>query len=114
MPYSDPAKAAEAKRRHYEANKNAWKARGKVARAATRQWVREFKQDKPCADCGMIYPHYVMDFDHRPGSGKVLDISTVQNYWTNRAAIQAELDKCYLVCANCHRIRSYERQQHMG
>ncbi len=54
-----------------------------------------------------------MDFDHRNPYTKVVAVSqTVVKSWPI-ARIQAEMDKCDLVCANCHRIRT-SRQQTRG
>src|SRR6267378_5302079 len=39
-----------------------------------RRRLREAK-NVPCADCGQCYPHYVMDFDHRPGVKKCFNLS---------------------------------------
>jgi hypothetical protein len=36
-----------------------------------RDVTREAK-NCPCADCGQQFPHYVMDFDYRPGSSKAV------------------------------------------
>lgn len=47
-----------------------------------------------------------MDFDHVRGE-KVADLSTMVNQCTTVAAIDAEIAKCDLVCANCHRIRTH-------
>lgn len=113
MPYKDPEAQAQAQRAHYENNKQQWRDRGKALRARNRQFVQAQK-NKPCMDCGVQYPHYVMDFDHRPDEVKVLNLSNIGNQWSNLDRIQAEIDKCDLVCANCHRIRTYERQFNMG
>jgi hypothetical protein len=60
----------------------------------------------PCADCGKAYPHYVMDFDHRPGETKLFDISRHQ--WGAKRRLE-EAKKCDVVCANCHRERTHSR-----
>ncbi|HEX5273486.1 MAG TPA: hypothetical protein VFW33_23475 [Gemmataceae bacterium] len=74
-----------------------------------RQAIREAK-NIPCADCGQRYPHYVMDFDHRPGEKKCFNVSVAAGQprlsW-NR--LLAEIAKCDVVCANCHRERTYQR-----
>lgn len=64
-----------------------------------------FKQ-QPCADCGKIYPPYVMDFDHVRGEKK-FDISLSER--TAWETVLAEIAKCDVVCANCHRERTWER-----
>lgn len=60
-------------------------------------------------DCGQRFHPAAMDFDHRPGEGKLYTISTMKS--TARAAglLEAELAKCDLVCSNCHRVRTYDR-----
>jgi hypothetical protein len=77
----------------------------------SKERVREFK-DRPCSDCKQRYPFYVMDFDHRPGVEKKFKIAA----WLARNAaktdlseVLAEIKKCDVVCANCHRIRTHER-----
>jgi len=32
--------------------------------------LRKYKEDKGCADCRNRYPHYMLEFDHRPGEKK--------------------------------------------
>lgn len=67
--------------------------------------VQDAKRDVPCADCGKNYPPYVMDFDHIKGT-KVEGIAVLAGRGA-RAALLRELPKCELVCANCHRERTY-------
>ncbi len=71
--------------------------------------VREAK-DKPCADCGIHYPYYVMEFDHLDSGAKHFNISagvTCASY----DRIIAEIAKCEVVCANCHAERTHRRRQ---
>lgn len=67
------------------------------------------KKAIPCADCGHRYPYYVMDFDHRDPAKKEFNISTFRA--RNPAALWAEIDKCDVVCANCHRERTHGTRQ---
>ena len=58
-----------------------------------------------CHDCGAIYPDYVYDFHHLSGDTKVDNPSAIlKRSW---GAAKEELDKCVMVCANCHRERHY-------
>ena len=70
--------------------------------------VRELKS-VPCADCGQTFPFYVMDFDHS-GSDveKEGEVSSFV-YHSGTSRLMAEVAKCQVVCANCHRIRTYKR-----
>lgn len=72
---------------------------------AKREELRALK-DVPCADCGGRYPPECMDFDHLPDRGpKEFRISRAL-YRAGRERIAAEVAKCEVVCANCHRIRT--------
>ncbi len=75
------------------------------------EFVNTLKKDKPCKDCNRIFPPWVMDFDHREGEIKIGSVSRLATTDTvNIDRIKIEIAKCDLVCANCHRQRTYERQ----
>jgi len=64
----------------------------------------------PCADCGIQYAAHIMQFDHLPERGeKQFNIS--QDYSLNLERILNEIDKCEVVCANCHADRTFKRNQ---
>jgi hypothetical protein len=68
----------------------------------------------PCADCGIKYPPYVMDFDHLPEFQKVDNIPRLVNKRVNKQALLDEIAKCEVVCSNCHRIRTMTRGTKTG
>jgi formate-dependent nitrite reductase cytochrome c552 subunit len=90
----DPQVAAE-----YAAYLRGWTAK-------KREWINSFKS-APCLDCGGTFPPYVLDFDHREGETKVFNVS--KGYRRSKAETLAEMAKYDLVCANCHRIRTFSR-----
>ena len=65
-------------------------------------------KSKPCADCKKRYPPYVMDFDHLGSKKKTAAVSALLRRSAYKQAL-AEVKKCELVCANCHRIRTFKR-----
>lgn len=69
--------------------------------------LKEIKS-KPCFDCNQIYPYYVMDFDHREGVVKINNVSQMR--FCSKDKILKEIQKCDLVCANCHRERTFSRR----
>ncbi len=100
-----------ANRRYYERNREAHIARAQRRKQLAGEAVRRAKE-RPCADCGVQYPYYVMDFDHRDGEEKVAMLSKM--WWSASVArVEAEIAKCDLVCANCHRQRTHERAQNL-
>lgn len=75
-----------------------------------RAWlIRE--KSYPCTDCGRSFPHYCMEFDHVPERGEksfCVNLSSCGSRWTLQE-LQAEREKCDLVCAVCHNHRTWER-----
>jgi hypothetical protein len=53
-----------------------------------------------------------MDFDHRDASTKKQQVTRMIGR-AGLATILAEVAKCDIVCANCHRLRTYNRRESM-
>lgn len=70
--------------------------------------IRELKSTTPCSDCHIIYPYYVMDFDHV--GKKTAEVSRLISNGCGKRVLK-EIKECELVCANCHRIRTYNRRK---
>lgn len=70
--------------------------------------LSEIKEKNGCVDCLKKYPYYILDFDHVYGK-KVANISfMLDNYSVED--IMKEIAKCEIVCANCHRERTFQRK----
>ena len=63
---------------------------------------------RPCDDCGGRFLSCAMDFDHRNPAHKRYTLSRVVGRAGNER-IMAEVTKCDIVCANCHRDRTHRR-----
>jgi hypothetical protein len=50
------------------------------------------------------------DFDHRPDEEKLFNLSEFRSVTKSMEKIEREAQKCDIVCANCHRLRSWQRQ----
>jgi len=94
-------------RSHYKRNKRSYLKRNLRAYAERRQLVPEAKS-RPRADCGVHYPYYVMDFDH--GDGWLKEFSLNALHRVTKRAILREIEKCDVVCSNCHRERTHRRR----
>ena len=109
MPYKDKAQQKAAARRHYERNRQKIIDRAKEANKVyierNREFVNEIKA-KGCVDCGLDDIR-VMEFDHL--GDKVGNIADMVVAPVGLEKLAAEVEKCEVVCANCHRIRTYER-----
>ncbi|MDD3035770.1 MAG: hypothetical protein PHO93_02515 [Candidatus Saccharimonadaceae bacterium] len=106
MAYKNIEDQRSASKRHYNANKQSYIERNKRYRKSIQNIVKEIKEKSPCIDCGVKYPYYVMDFDHL--EDKQFNINFLSA--TGRVgALKKEIEKCEVVCSNCHRKRTYER-----
>jgi hypothetical protein len=108
--YSNPDDQRAAVRRHYERNRDMMieraAASNKRVRERNRQIIVEAKA-RPCTDCGVEYPPYVMQFDHvGEKSANVADMMGRASV----PALLAEIARCEVVCANCHAERTYRRR----
>ncbi len=98
---------------HYLANRDRYvqqaKARKDALRIERTRYLLEYFSANPCADCGETDP-IVLEFDHR--GEKLFNIGEALSY-RNWASILAEIAKCDVVCANCHRRRTKQSQRAM-
>ena len=69
--------------------------------------IRRLKQN-PCDNCGNKFHPVCMDFDHVRGI-KRFNISQAHKLKITDTELNDELDKCELICSNCHRLRTYYR-----
>ena len=76
------------------------------------EYIQKYKQNTPCTDCKEDYPYYMKDFDHL--GNKSFTISAFSTHTESLDRIKAEIEKCEVVCANCHRIRTYSRKLKSG
>ena len=70
-------------------------------RKKIRQMAVEYKSGT-CERCGYDQCIEALDFHHNDSSGKDFSISS-KGYTRSWKRVKEELDKCVLLCANCHR-----------
>jgi hypothetical protein len=77
------------------------------------RWIKhkldaiEYKGGR-CFDCRQTFPYPVYEFHHLDPKQK--DVAWNKLRLRSKKARQEELDKCVLLCANCHRIRHHEER----
>lgn len=74
---------------------------GAKNRQLIKQWALDYKGGK-CEICGYNKCSDALEFHHEDPSQKEFSLSD-RNLILDWQAIKLELDKCKLVCANCHR-----------
>ena len=85
---------------HKETHLGNVKERKEDVRARNRQWVWEYLSTHPCIECGERDP-MVLEFHHRHGKTMAVGQMVSEGYPLEK--IQAEISKCDVLCANCHR-----------
>jgi len=95
----------------YQSNKSSHKTSvakyNILLREAKREYVARLKESTPCADCGRLGHFAAMDFDHL--KDKTHTISKLTNNASSISQLMQEIAKCEIVCAYCHRVRTYNR-----
>jgi predicted Zn-ribbon and HTH transcriptional regulator len=94
--------------KHYAKNSEAIKEAVNSRKFEAKRLVFNMKHRKQCKDCGGTFNSWQMDFDHRDPSSKVESVSTLVKMGTIET-ILTEIAKCDLVCANCHRDRTFKK-----
>ena len=113
MPYKDPeirkAKHAEYSKAYYEKNKAAIIKNKNVRKKELVKQFAAFKATKSCTKCGESHPA-TLDFHHveyHPSNKKVFKLVQDGHWWKR---IQQEIEKCVVLCANCHRKHHHDER----
>lgn len=82
--------------------------RNKERRLRNKEYIWNYLKSNPCEACGTSDPR-VLEFDHLDRNAKSFSISDIciRSYSIKR--IEEEIKKCRVLCANCHRIHTYEQ-----
>lgn len=91
MPYKDRSKLYETQKRH---------------RIRVRIELFSFLSQKKCIDCGEKDP-VVLEFDHKIRAKKFKGVASMLAGHYSWKSVLAEIQKCDIRCANCHRRKTY-------
>jgi hypothetical protein len=92
-------------RNHYGQNKELYASRKKSRREELRGWWKEYKRGLKCTSCGENHPA-TLDFHHLDGSEKEFNVSRMIGE-LSKESILVEVEKCVVLCSNCHRKEHY-------
>ena len=112
MPYKDKnvrvAKHKEYSRKYYENNRAKVLAANTANKATHKQKWDEFKATLKCTKCGFNHPA-ALDFHHKDPA---LKEHNVHKLLANKQFTKAykEIEKCVVLCSNCHRIHHFEER----
>lgn len=102
MPYKDKKKAAEAKREYYLANKEEHNKRSNLSKKRLQSWYQDIKVGLKCTKCEESHIS-CLDFHHLDKDSKESTVSYMAASGISKKRILEEIDKCIVLCANCHR-----------
>ena len=97
----------ETRKKNYEKNKSVTFDRNHRNRTRVKKWFEEFKTTLKCIKCDENHPA-CLDFHHRDPSTKEYTVSFMLGGTFSIESIKNEIEKCDILCANCHRKLHYD------
>ena len=107
MPFKDPEKRRIYRMKWYSENKESEIAHIRKRRKRIRQWLLDYKKSLECAKCKEKHPA-IIDFHHDKGD-KEKGISQMITDGHSIEKIKIEIQKCKILCSNCHRKVHFKR-----
>jgi hypothetical protein len=93
---------------HRESIRKHNRKRDRTHRDAVQKQTREIKIKSGCLKCGFNTHPAALEFHHRDPSTKKFRLGESRNYsWE---ACLVEIEKCDVLCANCHAILEHEKR----
>ena len=92
-------------RAHYENNKSYYVKKARKSKIAMAKWHKEYKSERECILCGEDHIATLV-FHHRVPSKKSFAIPHGLVRYSKKRILE-EMEKCDVLCANCHRILHY-------
>lgn len=78
-------------------------------RTRKKEWVQEYKRTLGCGLCPERHP-VCLDFHHMDPALKDVNVSVALAHWSIER-LEAEIQKCVVICSNCHRKLHWEERQ---
>lgn len=86
------------------------KTRNKEKRNKVSEYLKQIKLERGCEQCGETHPA-ALQFHHRDSNTKEIDLAEAANNGWSISRINKEIEKCIILCANCHLILHWEERQ---
>ena len=102
MPYKDRERQAEYQREWYLEHRSEVVARLRDRRKLVRRKVAILKLDTGCAVCGYSRLAAALEYHHITPAKKRFGVSNLMKMGSMGPVLD-EIEKCVLLCANCHR-----------
>ena len=83
------------------------KIRTRLFQRARRDMINAVKLERGCGNCGYRAHPAALQFNHISGTK---DFNISQDTKRSLGKINNEIDKCEILCANCHSVHTYENR----
>ncbi|MBS3083547.1 hypothetical protein J4423_01970 [Candidatus Pacearchaeota archaeon] len=110
MPFKDIQKRREYRREWYKNNQRSEINHVKKRKFEIKLWYVNQKKNLSCINCKESHPA-VIDFHHKMGFKKENEISFMVANGYSIPIIEKEIEKCIVLCANCHRKEHYQNNK---
>ena len=107
MPFKNYSEKLAYARKLYQKNRKKIIEQVKKHKQEVKKWVNEYKKTLKCVVCGESHPA-TLDFHHKNRKEKEKGICFFMMNGYAIKTIKKEIEKCEILCANCHRKLHYE------
>lgn len=84
--------------------------RNQIFRDKTKKWLIEYRKTLSCARCKEDHPA-CLSFHHTDPKTKKYTVADMPNRGCSVALIKKEIEKCLVLCHNCHAKLHYEQEE---
>jgi hypothetical protein len=113
MPYKDEDKRREYQREYmrewYKKNKTKHIGYVRNRDKKIKNWLKEYKLTLKCESCEENHPA-CLEFHHINPKEKKFSIGRINDYMSWKA-LKCEIEKCRVLCANCHRKEHHDQRE---
>jgi hypothetical protein len=108
MPFKDIQKKNEYRREWYRNNSLTGKESVRKRKIKIKKWFYDYKSLLSCSICSESHPA-IIDFHHK--GNKREQVAQMAHYGYSIESIKKEMEKCDILCANCHRKLHWKKQK---
>lgn len=100
----------KARNSYYASNRDVEMKRARARTDRAIAWYKEIKASLACRECGESHPA-CLDFHHSDPSSKEFSVAAFARRGFGIDRVKKEMEKCIVLCSNCHRKLHFEEKQ---
>ncbi len=81
----------------------------RLRKSSLRSWLDDYKNALVCSRCGFPDSR-ALQFHHKETHTKLGNVADMAGRGLSVATILREIEKCIVLCSNCHQIEHYEQR----